>query len=117
MKARVVISAERSVNVFFKHGLLLIDIKLGLEVVDVCRHVAAVGTATGIGELEVFIHHFGTGCAPVGLATAILLGLLGIGVGEPVLGKELGEVMFLVVVFKAIVLAVVELVRASHIVG
>lgn len=112
----IVILLEGTVDVFFKDGLGLVDIELGLEVPDVVGDAAAVGAAAGIGKVEALVNDLFAHGAPVALATAILLRLLGVGVGKAVLGKELGHV----VVFRAVGLSqgamgtVIELVRASH---
>lgn len=55
----------RAMERFFKDGLLLIDLKLGLEVANVVREVAAVGAAAGVGKAEVLVHDFLPDVAPL----------------------------------------------------
>jgi hypothetical protein len=55
----------------------------------------------------------GKGDAPVGLAAAVLLGLLGVRVDEAMLAEELWDVLDLLVGLGRVV-AVVELVGAGH---
>lgn len=52
-------------HVLLEDGLRLVDLKLGLEVVDVARQATAVRAAAGIVEVEVFVHHLVTSVAPM----------------------------------------------------
>jgi len=56
------------------------------------------------------------GFLPIAFSATILLGLLGVGVGKAILGKELGHVLLWEdgTVGQAGVVLVTELVRASH---
>lgn len=118
-------------------GFKLVDFELGLEVGDVGRRgEGGVGTAAGVGHGEALVHNDVTDSAPstvsrrvqeddlrvtevnlpVALATAVLLDLLGVGVGKAVLGEELGEVLHGEgsALSNALVVAVVGLVGAGH---
>lgn len=111
----VLVVLEGTVDVLLKDGLRLVDIKLGLEVLDVRRHRAAVGPAARIDKVELLVHDLLAHAAPIALAIAVLLGLLGVGVGKPVLGKELGHVVIRRVGLRHVATrTVIELVRTSH---
>jgi hypothetical protein len=47
-----------AVDALLKDGLGLVDLKLGLEVAQVVRVAAAVGSATLVGPLELLINNF-----------------------------------------------------------
>jgi hypothetical protein len=49
---------RRDEEMFFKDGLGLIDLKLGLEVTNMMGDGAAVGAATSVGKAEVFVYNF-----------------------------------------------------------
>jgi len=110
------IIALRAMQILLKDGLGFVEFELGLEAVKVCREAAAVGAATSIGKVEWLINHLLTGIAPVASAAAILLGLLGVGVSEAVLSKELRQVLLREdgALGNAGVVLVVVLVRTSH---
>lgn len=123
-----------AVHALLKDGLGLVELELGLEVL----RGAAVGMAAGVVEVERLIGHFITDVAPVGdemtsvhclpvkmmgeddlpvgLAAAILLCFLGVGVGKAVLAKELGDVLLWHdgAISNAGVVLVVVLVGAGH---
>ncbi|KAI1502611.1 hypothetical protein F5X99DRAFT_378561 [Biscogniauxia marginata] len=82
-----------AVDSLLKDGLGLVELELGLEVFQVGRVATTVGTTTGICEVEVLVDDFVAGIAPIGLATAVLLGLLGVDTFEAVFGKELGQIV------------------------
>jgi hypothetical protein len=106
-------------HVLLEDGLRLVDLKFGLEIINVARQATAIGAAAGIVEVEVFVHHLVTSIAPVSPTTAILLGLLGVGISKAVLGEELGQRFMRQdgAVGQAGVVLVVELVRTSHLDG
>lgn len=59
-------------NAFLKDGLGFVELELGLEVVEVVGITAAVGTTTGVGEVERLINYFFADITPeVGLVTRI----------------------------------------------
>lgn len=104
-------------NGLLKDGLWLVDLELGLEVVDVVGEGAAVGAAASVGKGEAMVDDLFAEATPVALTTAVLLDLLGVNIGVAVLGEEarlmlngdgsaLGD---------AFVVAVVGLVGTSHI--
>lgn len=110
-----------AMDALLEDGLRFIDLELGLEVLQVGRDAAAVGSAAGIDKGELLlVHDFASSSAPIGLATSILLCLLGVGVGIAVLAKELGDVRLRVAASgcttlnKGRVILVVVLVGASH---
>lgn len=109
----------RTVEFLLEDGLGLVDLELGLEVVDVSGQAAAVGAAPGIGEVEALVDGFLTRLTPVGLSTTVLLDLLGISVCEAVFGEILGDVVLGAssAVGKSGVVAVVQLVRSGHVDG
>ncbi len=51
-------------HVLLEDGLGLVDLELGLEVVQVARQAAAVGAAARVGEVEVPVDCFVAGVAP-----------------------------------------------------
>jgi len=107
-----------AMDTFLEHRLGLIDLKLGLEILELRGDAAAVGAATGIDEVELFIDDFTTSRAPIGLAATVFLCLLGIGIGVTMLPEELGDMCLRVATthgttLKGVVL-VIELVGASH---
>lgn len=108
-----------AMEVLLEDGLGLVDLKLGLEVVDVGGQAAAVGAAAGIGKVEALVDDLLTRFAPVGLSTAVLLDLFGISICEAVFGKILGDVVLRAssAVGKSGVVAVVQLVRSGHVDG
>jgi len=93
-----------------------IELKLGLEVMEMIGIAAAVGATASVCKLELLVDDFLTGTTPVALATAVLLGLLGINTIEAVLGKEFGDVLLRKdgALGNAGMVLVVELVRSSH---
>jgi len=113
---RVLVVLEGAVDVLLEDRLGLVDIKLGLEVLDVGGHGAAVGAAARVDKVEGLVDDLFAHAAPVALAIAVLLGLLGVGVGITVLGKELGHVVIRRVGLRHVATrTVVELVGASHV--
>lgn len=60
----ILVLGLRAVNALLEDGLGLVDLELGLEVVSVVGVSAAVGAATGIGELELLVDDLLTGSAP-----------------------------------------------------
>jgi hypothetical protein len=104
---------ERAVFARLKDRLGLDGLELGLESSGTPGMGRRVGATARIGwVVGGVILDFVAFAAPVALATTILLGLLGIGVGKAMLGEELGD-MFLNVTLAGVV-AIVELVRPSH---
>lgn len=53
-------------HALLKDRLGLVELELGLEVVEVVGEAAAVGTASSISKVEWFIDHFFAGVAPIG---------------------------------------------------
>lgn len=51
-------------HALLKHGLGLVDLELGLEVLGVARKGAAVGPAARVGEVEVLVFCFVANIAP-----------------------------------------------------
>lgn len=111
--------SHRTVESLFKDRLGLVDLKLGLEVVDVVREAAAVGAAALVGEVKAAITDLLTHTTPIALATAVFLNLLRVGIGVAVLSKETRKVFNGEggALGNALVVTVVGLVRASHIEG
>lgn len=103
-------------NVLLEDGLWLIDLELGLEVMDVME-ARRVGSATGFGEVELVFEDLLAGIAPVGLSASILLDLLGILTNVAALVEVSRSVLLSGKsgISKAGVVLVVELVRASHV--
>jgi hypothetical protein len=90
---RLLLLTSRTMDVFLEDGLRLVELELGLEVLQLGGDAAAVGAAAGINKVELlFVHDFASSSAPIGFATSVLLCLLGVGVGITVLAKELGDV-------------------------
>jgi len=121
---RLLLFTSSAVDVLLEDWLRLIDLELGLEVLQVGRDAAAVGSAAGIDKGKLFlVHNFASGRTPIGLSTSILLCLLGVSVGKAVLAKELGDVRLRVAASgcttlnKGRVILVVVLVGASHCYG
>lgn len=54
----IVILDFGTVKTLVEDGLELIDFELGLKVMQMVRVATAVGTASGVGELELFIDDF-----------------------------------------------------------
>lgn len=100
----------------FKDGVRLVHIELGLEFIHVMRETAAVGAASSIGEGETLVRNFFSESAPVALAAAVLLDLLGIDVGVTILGEEAWEMhdRHGSTFGNALVITVVGLVRSRH---
>jgi len=94
-----------------------IELEFGLEVRKVVGVAATVGAAAGIGKIELLIDDLLTDSAPVSLACAVLLGLLGVNALEAILGEELGKVLMGMgcAVGDGTVVLVVEFVRSSHV--
>jgi len=107
------------VDTLLEDRLGLIELELGLEVVQVVGVAAAVGTATGVGEVELLIDNLLASSAPVTLAAAVLLSLLRVDTLEAVLGKELGDIVLRenCALGKTSMVFLVELVRSSHVDG
>jgi hypothetical protein len=108
--------SHRTVESLFKDRLGLVDLKLGLEVVDVVREAATVGAAALVGKVKAAITDLLTHTTPIALATAVLLNLLRVDIGVAVLSKETGKVFNGEggALGNALVVTVVGLVRASH---
>jgi len=104
-------------KVLFKDRLLFVDLKLGLEVGDMMREAAAVGTAAGVGEAELIVRNVITEGSPIASARSVLLELLGVGISVATLGKETREVLggSSSPLGETLVVTVVGLVRASHV--
>jgi hypothetical protein len=98
--------------------LRLVDLELGFEVIHVVGDGTGVGMTASVDEAELrVVEDFITSVAPIALATTVLLDLFGIGIGETVLAKELGNMLDgdECAVFRlADVGLVVVLVRTSH---
>jgi hypothetical protein len=60
----VVILSLRAVDVLLEDRLGLIELKLGLEVMEMVGIAAAVGSTASIGELELLVDDFFTRTAP-----------------------------------------------------
>lgn len=105
-------------NTLLEDWLGLVDLELGLEVIQVVGDGTGIGVTTSVHEAELgVIENFITGVAPVALAATVLLDLFGVGIGETVLAKVLGDMLDgdECAVFRlADVGLVVVLVRASH---
>lgn len=52
-------------HTLLKDRLGLVELELGLEVVEVVREAAAVGTTSSVAEVEWFIDHFFASVAPI----------------------------------------------------
>jgi len=115
----VVVVSGRSMDRLLKDGLGLIDLELGLEVVDVVREAAAVGATAGVGEGKTFVNYLLANTTPVALAAAVLLDLLGVDVGVATLGEEAWEVVDRDggALGNALVVTVVGFVGSSHVEG
>lgn len=105
-----------AVKALVEDRLELVDLELGLQVLEMVRQVAAVGATTSIGEVEVLVHDLLAGRTPVCLAATVLLGLLWVDAVEAVLGEELRDVVMREgrALSNAGVVLVIELVRSSH---
>lgn len=106
-----------AVEALLKDGLGLVDLELGLEVMEMVRVAAAVGAAASVGELELLVDDLLARRAPVAAATSVLLGLLGVNTVEAALGEELGKILMRDggALGQAGVVLLVELVRSSHV--
>jgi len=80
-------------NPLLEYRFGLVELELGLEVLNVAREIATVGAASSIDEVEGLVNGLFTSIAPVALPATVLLGLLRVGIGEAVLGEELGNVL------------------------
>jgi len=107
------------VDRLFEHGLSVNHFILGLELVDMMRRSAAIGAATGVGELEGMIHDIVGHGAPVASAIAVLLDLFGIDINKATLGKVAWHIVKAnsSAFCKALVVTVVGLVGAGHLEG
>jgi len=83
-----------AMDIFIKDWVVVYLLELGLEVLQTSRVAAAVGSATSIGHIEARVLDLFTINTPVALASAILLCLLRVLVGETALGEVTGEVFF-----------------------
>jgi len=105
-------------NTLLEEWLGLVDFELGLEEIHVVGNGTGIGVTASVHEAKLgVVENFITSVAPVALATTVLLDLFGIGIGETVLAKVLGNMLDgdEGAVFRlADVGLVVELVRASH---
>lgn len=81
-----------SVKSLFKYRLGLVNLELGLEVLHGSETVT-VGAAPSVREMEFFIDDFVTRMSPVAFASAVLLGLLGVGIDKTVLAKEARQML------------------------
>jgi hypothetical protein len=52
------------VEVLLKHGLGFIDVKFSLEVSQIIRIAAAIGSTASIGKVEVLVNYFFAGATP-----------------------------------------------------
>lgn len=57
--------ALRPMHTLLEDGLGLVELELGLEVVEVVGKATTVGTATSVVKVERFIDHFFAGVAPI----------------------------------------------------
>ena len=55
---------DGTVDALLKNGLRLVELKLGLEVPEIVGVAAAVGAATGIGEVEGLVDNLLEGTTP-----------------------------------------------------
>jgi len=55
-----------AVDVFLKHGLGLVELKLGLEVLGTVGIPAAVGPTAGIRQVEVLVNNLLADATPIG---------------------------------------------------
>jgi len=106
--------AHGAVDLFFKDGIRLDRLELGLEVLHVVRR--RVASAAGIGHVGPNVFNLITSSSPIALAAAALLGLGRVGISMAGFGKVLGQSRFTLssAVGNAGVVTVSELVRASH---
>ncbi|OWT43424.1 hypothetical protein VFPPC_17427 [Pochonia chlamydosporia 170] len=107
----VILLTGRAVDGFLEHGLRVNHFKLGLEVVDMVRCCATVGTTTGVGKLEVMVHDI-----VVTSTIAVLLDLLGIDINIATLGKVSWQILHggCSAFSNALVVTVICLVGAGH---
>jgi len=54
-----------AMNPLLEHRLGLVELELGLEVLNVAREIAAVGAASSIDEVERLVNNLLTSIAPV----------------------------------------------------
>lgn len=107
------------VDRLLEDGLRVVHVELAAELPLVVGDGAAVGPAAGLGEVElVVVDDFVAHVAPIALATAVLLRLLGVGVDKARLAEELGDDLRARDAFEdGLVVDAVDLVRASHLDG
>lgn len=99
-----------------KDGLGLVELELGLEVLEVVGIAGGIGAAASVGEVELVVKNLITRVAPVALSSAALLDLLGVLANMAVL-REVARQMLLRgsrTIGQTGVVLVVELVRTSH---
>jgi hypothetical protein len=112
----VVVFVLGPMNSLLKDGFGLVELELGLEVLQVVGVATAVGTTAGVGPVELLINNLLASASPIAFASAILLGFLRIDTLKAVLAKELGDDFLRSdsTFGNASVVLVGELVRSSH---
>lgn len=61
----VILISLGAVDALLEDGLGLIELELGLEVMEMVRVTAAVGAATSVGELELLVDDLLAGTSPI----------------------------------------------------
>jgi len=109
----------RAVLENIKDWLLLDGLELGFEVLGTLGVRGRVAAAAGIVLIVDDIYDLSAWESPISFSTAILFGLLGIGVDEASFGKVLGRqvLVFMLLSVDGGVVTVAELVGASHVDG
>lgn len=106
-----------AVDGLLKDRLGLVELELGLEVLEVVGIAGRIGSTASIGEVELVVKNLITRVAPVAFSSTALLDLLGVLANMTVL-REIARQMLLRssrAIGQAGVVLVVELVRASHV--
>jgi len=113
----VIILGGGAVDTLLEDGLRFVELELGLEVVEVVGVATAIGTTTGVDEVELLVDNLLAHITPIAFAGAILLRLLGVGTLEAVLGEEFGDNILRkdCALGNAGMVLVVDLVGASHV--
>jgi len=106
---------KRAVNLFFEDGLGLDGLELGLEVLHVVG--GRIASTAGVGHIGSDIFDLVTSGAPIALAAATLLCLGRVRVGMAGLSEVFGKSRLTLgsAISNAGVVAISELVRASHV--
>lgn len=105
-----------AVDGLLKDGLGLVELELGLEVLEVVGIAGRIGSTASVGEVELVVKDLVTRVSPVAFPTTTLLDLLGILANMTML-REIARQMLLRssgAIGQAGVVLVVELVRTSH---